>query len=259
MRKCKFRWVAAIVALGLLPGCSALKAQWADRYGPDPVLHQVATAETAIRENDVVTALLRANGYARDNVANDLPTSNAAWYGVIMTGFNVVDDACQTYINDLWKIDREKNRVKDVISASGAATAAIVGANANPSAKTLTTLAQAFGLASALTGAIGDSYLFAQDPASLGQIVKKLQVAYRNELAKNIGPQSYPINSYAAVYYHTREYLSLCLPPTIQAQVQDLVAKAKASPDNTPPPAARTLSSGKPAKAATMITLSPGN
>jgi hypothetical protein len=65
------------------------------------VLHQAPTAETAARENDIVTALLRANGYAREGVPNDLPTSKAAWYGVIMTGFKVVDDACQTYINDL--------------------------------------------------------------------------------------------------------------------------------------------------------------
>jgi hypothetical protein len=104
-----------------------------------------------------------------------------------------------------------------------------------------------------MTGAIGDSYLFAQNPASLGQIVKKTQAAYRNQLAKNV----VSINSHAAVYYHTREYLSLCLPPTIEAQVQDLVAKAKAGSANIP--GTRTSASGQPGNAAaTVITLTPG-
>jgi hypothetical protein len=246
-----------------LSGCSTFKSQFADRYGPDPVLTEAPTSNVAARQGDVVTALLLASGYRPNLEPPIMPSSPAEWYGVILTGFNVVDDACQTYINDLWKIDREKNRIKDVITASGAATAAIVGANANPSARTLTTLASAFGLASAMTSAIGDSYLFAQDPSSVGQIVKKLQVAYRNDIASNVGKPNYPISSYSAVYYHTREYLSLCLPPTIEAQVQDLVAKAKATPDAPTagaPGTPKTLSLvGKPVKATSSISLSPGS
>lgn len=254
----KRQWLASVFLLGMLPGCSSIKAQWADRYGPDPVPSAMATIEASNREAEVVTALLRANGYARADVSNDVPTSSLAWYGVILTGFNVVDDACQTYINDLWKLDRQKGRVRDIITASGAATAAIVGANANPSTATLTTLAQAFGLASTLTGTIGDSYLFAQNPAALGQIVKKLQTAYRDDVAKNIDTRYYPISSYAAVYYHTREYLSLCLPPTIEAQVQDLVAKAKAKPVAASAPLARTSSApARGGKATSAISLSP--
>jgi hypothetical protein len=109
--------------LGLLPGCSSIKDLYADRYGPPPVLSPAATIEASDREVAVVTALLRVNGSARDGFANDLPATSAAWYGVTMTGYNIVDDACQTYINDLWKFDRGKSRFKDIISASGAATA----------------------------------------------------------------------------------------------------------------------------------------
>jgi hypothetical protein len=36
-----------------------------------------------------------------------------------------------------------------------------------------------------------------------------------------------------AAYHNMREYLALCLPPTIQAQIEDLVANAKASPENS--------------------------
>lgn len=223
------RTALGVLCIGILalPGCAALKAEFADRYGPEPVLSAGPTADAAMRQHDVVGVILDASGFR-----GTVPTTNDGWYASILTGFNIVDDACQTYLNDLWKIDRQKNRIKDIITASGAATAAIIGANANPSASTLTTLAQAFGLGSALTTAIGDSYLFAQNPATVGQIVNKLQVAYRNDLATNKDKPGYPINSEAAVYYHTRGYLSLCLPPTIEAQIEGLVAKAKASPDN---------------------------
>ena len=208
--------LVAVAALGVLPGCSSFKSQWADRYGPDPILSQTTTSDAALA--NLMSSQFCANGYARDGYSNDLPLTPAAWYGVILTGFNTVDDACQTYINDLWKIDREKNRVKDVISASAAATAGIVGANANPSAKTLTTLAQAFGLASALTGSIGDSYLFAQDPASVGQIVKKLQVAYRNDLAKNIATPKLP-NQFlcGGILSHARIFIALLAADDLSA------------------------------------------
>jgi hypothetical protein len=247
--------VTACVGASLLAACSSIKAQFADRYGPEPVLSAQPTEDVAKRQHDVVAVILTANGYG-----GALPQTTDGWYGTILTGFNIVDDACQTYINDLWKIDREKNRVRDVISASGAATAAIVGANANPSAQTLTTLAQAFGLASTLTGTIGDSYLFAQNPAVVGQIVKKLQVAYRTDLAKNKTTPGYPISSPSAIYYHTREYLSLCLPPTIQAQVEDLIAKAKAGTDSgSSKTTVTTVTSTQPGvKATSNVTLTPG-
>ncbi len=258
----RYSGLVLVAAFGLT-GCSEFRDLWTDRYGPDPTLgiktNVVArenVSEAVLRENGVVRALLEGNGFGKENMPRSVPE----WYSVILTGFNTVDDACQIYISDLWKFDRQKNRIKDIITASGAATAAIVGANTNASPATLTTLAQAFGLGSALTGSIGDSYLFAQDPATIGKLVKKLQVAYRNDLAKAIvDPKAvaYPINSPAAVYYHTREYLSLCLPPTIQGQIQDALAKTTAAPDPTSgsPQPKKTLGVAPTAKATSNVTL----
>jgi hypothetical protein len=50
-----------------------------------------------------------------------------------------------------------------------------------------------------------------------------------------------------------REYLALCLPPTIQAQIEDLVANAKAAPENSATDAALTA-----AKAAVKANARPG-
>lgn len=189
-------------------------------------------AAAAHRQADVVLAMAGGAGYAQNP-----PVTRADWYTVIMTGFNVVDDACTTYIDDLWILERRKARNGALIAATGAAVSGIVAANANPSAITLAILAQAFGLAAAFNTAISDSYLYTQNAATIKKLVRKTTEAYRTDLAKKVLPPedevTYPIGSPGAAYHHMREYLALCLPPTIQAQIEDLVATAKAAPENS--------------------------
>jgi hypothetical protein len=152
-----------------------------------------------------------------------------------MTGFNVVDDACMTYIDDLWILERRKARNGALIAATGAAVAGIVAANAHPSATTLAILAQAFGLTSAFNIAIADSYLYTQNAATIKKLVQKTTEAYRTDYANKFtqAEWAYPMASPGAAYHHMREYLALCLPPTIQAQIENLVANAKAAPENS--------------------------
>lgn len=64
-------------------------------------------------------------------------------------------------------------------------------------------------------------------------MVKKSRDAYRDDMAKNFSNANYPMSSSAAAYYHVREYLALCLPPTVDSQIDELVAKAKAAPEDS--------------------------
>ena len=224
---------AALTGAALLASCADFGYEWSDRYGPPPVPTSADVAQAATRELQIVAALAYASGLPVKDGSQTFPTQRAGWYGMILTGFNTVDDACATYINDLWKLDRQRGRVKDTLTATGSAVAAIIGANSHPSTATLTILAQAFGLGTALTNALADSYLYAQTPSTVRTVVKKSKDAYRNDLATNFANSSYPVESTAAVYYHIREYLSLCLPPTIQSQIDDLVANAKATPEGS--------------------------
>src|SRR5262249_25015936 len=157
----------------------------------------------AQRELAVVNALALAAGPG-------LPVTGDArgWHQVILTGFNTVDDACSTYMNDLWKADRQRNKVNNILVATGAAAAAIVGARTNPPGHTLTILAQAFGLGAAISNTVWESYLFSQNPAIIKSLVKKSSDAYRDALfqmaASNAGAAQ--LASPAAAYYHVREY-----------------------------------------------------
>jgi hypothetical protein len=178
-----------------------------------------------------------------------MPVTDEEWYRVILAGFNVVDDACISYIDDLWILERKRTRNGALIAAVGSATSGIVAANANPSAITLAILAQAFGLASALNTAISDSYLYSQNAATIKKLVRGTTEAYRVDLAANFKSSEikYPIASVPAAYHHMREYLALCLPPTIQAQIEDLVTNAKSGPvgsdSNKNPSPSRSTSS----------------
>lgn len=225
-----WRCVLALAVAAGLTGCADLQDQLTGRYGPNPVPNPVAVQTAVQRQADVVIAIARGAGYA------SAPVTRADWYNVTLTGFNVVDDACMSYIDELWILERRKARNGALIAATGAAVAGVVAAGVNPSATTLAILAQAFGLASAFNTAISDSFLYSQNAATIKKLVRKTTEAYRTDYAKKYRADeiSYPMGSPGAAYHHMREYLALCLPPTIQAQIEDLVANAKAAPENSP-------------------------
>jgi hypothetical protein len=178
----------------LVSGCSEFQDQLAGRYGPNPVPTADVVAIAAQRQDDVVVAMGRGAGFTTAPLNGDRQN----WYRVIQTGFNVVDDACSRYIDDLWILERQKARNGALIAASGAAAAGIVAANSHPSAITLAILAQAFGLVAAYNTAISDSYLYTQNAATIKKLVRKTTEAYRTDLANKVVQQdeiSYPIGS----------------------------------------------------------------
>ena len=225
------RGLLSVLTLGtLVSGCITDMDPLTGRYGPSPI-PVAATFESAVaRQRSVVMAM------ARGAFPDEQPPRNRDdWYLVILAGFNVVDDSCISYIDDLWILERRKARNGALIAATGAAVAGIIAAGGNPSASTLAILAQAFGLAAAFNIAISDSYLYTQNAATIKKLILKTTEAYRLDLAANFtrGELDYPVASIPAAYHHIREYLSLCLPPTIQAQIEDLVTNAKAAPAPT--------------------------
>jgi hypothetical protein len=255
-----FRSVVAVFAIaGIASGCADIQEQLMGKYGPPPVPTGPAVEAAAQRQAEVVLAMARRAGYAQTPPPFG---DRLGWYTVTMTGFNVVDDACTSYIDDLWILERRKARTGTLIAATGAAAAGIIAANANPSAITLAILAQAFGLASAFNTAISDSYLYTQNAATIKKLVRKTTEAYRTDLAKKLPPPetevTYPIGSPGAAYHHMREYLALCLPPTIQAQIEDLVANAKAAPENSATDAALTTAKAAAAATARPVVIGSG-
>jgi hypothetical protein len=245
-----WRSTALALTAGALCGCTTLDDELSGRYGPAPVLAD-AVRNSVVDQGAAIRLVLGGGTLVRDPATGAavppsivLPTYGAReqWYNVIWAGFNIIDDACMKYIDGLWKIERQKTRNSTILHAASAAGAALIGA-ARPTPDTaaaLVILSQAFGLAGIVNNAIADSYLYSQSAANVYQLVRVTTEAYRDDLAKNFKPTTtangapdevvYPMGSVPAAYFHMREYLSLCLPPAIQGQVDKLVTGAKSAP-----------------------------
>jgi hypothetical protein len=194
---------------------------WENRYGPDPIMDGVAVKHAS--ENQLL--ILRA-------LADDAQitfSSNTDWYQVAQAGFNYVDDECRLYFNGLFFLNRDREQIKAGLTAAGATTAAILGVT-GASTASMAIVAQAFGLGASVTDVVAGTYLYQLPPASTLAFVKQLQLAYREGAAAR--NSSIRTSSWAA-YYTIQEYLSLCLPPTIEARIAEHVATARAVPDPT--------------------------
>jgi hypothetical protein len=246
------RWkqsTGLILTAGVLSGCVSLDDEFSTmRYGPSPVLVAEAVQSSVARQAAVVAAVSGgATGFARDPVTREvlaplLPADGdrLGWHKVILMGFNTIDDACMTYIDNLWVLERRKTRNSTILHAAGAAGAALIAAaQTTPStAAALVILSQAFGFAGVLNNALADSYLYTQPAATIKRIIQKTTLEYRTDFAAAASSTSeteitYPIASTGAAYHHMREYLALCLPPTIQAQIDERLNGAKAIPEGS--------------------------
>jgi hypothetical protein len=198
----------------LLTNCKGFER---DR-GLNPII-QVSDVEIASQNQmRILTAL--AIDY---NVSE---TGNSRWYDVSLAGFNYVDDECRLYFNDLFFLNREKDEIKTGLAAAGATAAAVMGVT-GATTKSISIVAQAFGLGAVATDLVAGTFLYQVPPATALGFVKELQLAYRGGIAD----RKSMINSPSASYHAIQEYLTLCLPPTIEAKIAENIAGARVTAD----------------------------
>jgi hypothetical protein len=199
------------IALGLA-GCSELGL----RKGPPAVLDATAV-QTAANNRIAIT-----NALALDASDGGVFTDGTDhYYKIAEAGFNYVDDQCQAYFDSIFFIDRERSQFKSGLAAASATTAAILGVT-GASTLSLSVVASAFGFASAATDIVAGTYLYSLPPATTQGLVNRLQTAYRGQASKFRAE----INSPTAAYHQIQNYLALCLPPRIEAEVIRTVSAA---------------------------------
>jgi hypothetical protein len=162
----------------------------------------------------IIDALAREIGYDHP----EDPASKVNYYEVAKAGFNYVDDQCRSYFDEMFFIDRGRSQLKSGLAAAGGTTAAILGIT-NASTLTMSVVATAFGFASTATDILAGTYLYALPPATTEGLVNRFQIKYRDAAAQTQAT----INTRAEAYYQIQNYLALCLPPRIEAEVVNAV------------------------------------
>jgi hypothetical protein len=210
---------------------------WDDRYGISPTISGTdLDTSTANLSKIVYNLLIRAGLFSRDEAGTVIvvqlnPTNDIRWYNVMEAGFAYIDEKCNAYFTDLDILYRQKNRLITGITQVDKAVNAVLYA-AEASAKNLTIVGQAFGLAEGLAGTVADSYLYSIDPSHVSVMVVKARRAYR----VSAETAQANITSFSTAYEVLQGYIEICLPPSIEAQIVSAVASTDYFPADVGPP-----------------------
>jgi hypothetical protein len=211
----------ALSGILVLSNCagSELQRGWTHRYGPAVALSEEDVASSVLRQISIMEQLALA--------ADTTKTGTTDYYQVTLAGFNFIDEQCDAFLRELYMIDVERNRLKRGIDGAQLLTGAVL--SASPASKaTMEIVAQAFGFAGLLTDTYANSYLMNTRPSTILSVVSKLQNAYQDQTEKDKSR----INSRPAAYAQIRGYLRLCMPVTIESQINERVVTSKAVSGN---------------------------
>lgn len=215
----------AAVVSSMLAGCvtsDELSARINGRWGPNPALQAVAVDTVASNQYLVLAYLARNTGLVTpDGVL--LRGAPADWYEVAQWGFNVGRQDCEIYLDNLFRMNREKGRNDNILAAVSTA-AALVITGTTTAQKPLSILAAAFGLSIAVNDAIFQSYMFNQAPGLVSKKVGDLQEAFRNSITRD------QVTTASSAYYAIQSYYHICLPHAIEGVLLQKIADSDPVP-----------------------------
>lgn len=201
----------------MLGGCvtsDELGARINGRWGPNPAIQAVAVDTVASGQLAVLGYLARNAGML---TVDGAIRGDADWYEIAQWGFNVGRQDCEIYLDNLFRMNREKGRNDNILAAVSTAAALII-TGTTTAQKPLSILAAAFGLSIAVNDAIFSSYLFNQAPGLVSKKVGDLQEAYR----RSVGPEN--VQTASAAYSVLQSYYHLCLPHAIEGVMLQKIA-----------------------------------
>jgi len=114
---------------GVLAGCAnsdELKARFNGRWGPDPAIQAMDVATVAQNQLLVLGYLERSAGYMTADGVLTRQLTAADYTEIAQWGFNIGRQDCEIYMDNLYRLSREKGRNDNILAAASTAVAAIV-------------------------------------------------------------------------------------------------------------------------------------
>lgn len=225
----RIRVVSAFIAIITLSACNS---ESFSLQAVDPKLDATTVVKATNERQTIMAALYQDASFGvaqtEGSVTGKMPLNafdSASWYETTLAGFNFVDDQCSDYFSQLYELDRNSRATVAGLGAF-AQTASAILAVTGADVLTITSVAQAFGLATSLTQITANSFLYRLPPAATRDFVRSTMGAYREGVAQ----EANSINNPAIAYSYIRGYLDLCLPVTIEGMLVDTVSSIEATP-----------------------------
>ena len=152
---------AAMLSACALSGCGTASNQL---LGVPPTLQQSSLVADATSQNQMVEALIAKAGFP---AGTRLEVGSPQWKYVAQAGLLEVDLVCDRYLASLFAFNREQRAGRQILTAAGAGTAAIMGLT-GAAGVSIALVAAAFGLAANVFDAGVNSVLFTI-PATMGR------------------------------------------------------------------------------------------
>jgi hypothetical protein len=214
--------VGIVLIAGAAAGCAnsdELKARFNGRWGPPPAIQATDVANVAQNQLLVLSYLEKSAGYMSADGVMLRQLAPADFAEIAQWGFNIGRQDCEIYMDNLFRLNREKGRNDNILAGLSTAAAAII-TGTTTAQKPLSILAAVFGLSIALNDAIFQSYLFSQAPGLVSKKVSDMQEVFRNSIVTG----KVTVNSPASVYYAVQSYYHICLPHSIEGVMLQSIA-----------------------------------
>ncbi|HET7679894.1 MAG TPA: hypothetical protein VFK79_07135 [Xanthobacteraceae bacterium] len=145
------------------------------------------------------------------------------WTLFVQAGMNDIDQRCDAYLTWLDGVRRSQAPILKQITDTGTASSLIMqatGVGAGP----IAVVAAAFGLASNTFTNITSRLILEVNGSTVQAVVLGRQKTYREELFGAVGkPRTAIIASRPAAIFALRSYLRLCMPMTIETEINNTV------------------------------------
>jgi hypothetical protein len=207
------RLLLAAALAAVLSGCATIRNGMQLEAGPGLQFDAKELAQYRESQDKVLAELVKLT--VEPNAS--APTTH--WDEVIAAGMDYADGKCEAYMHALFRLNRDRRTTTSQIGLLGTASAGVMAA-AKSAAKDVAIVAIAFGLASATVDNLSSNLLYELEPSSVRAMVQTLQATYRQQLG--VGYLTRPAAATAI-----RRYAVLCLPASIEAEVNLSVKKAE--------------------------------
>ena len=229
--------VASIAVL--LTSCQPADPGAVSVRGVQPTVEQLNITSNTAAQNLLVNDLIVKAGLTRTPGPRD-----PDWSVVTEAGIYEIGRQCDQYLDVLFRFDRRTQAVRQGLTATGAATATILGL-ASVAAAPIAITAAAFGLSASLYDAGTNSVLFTVEPSALRNVVLRGRKGYIDSLDLS------KIDSRPRMMIALQGYLSQCSPAAIEANVNNAASGADSVASTNPAVSARAAALAAPA--ATLI------